>query len=107
MKTLKEVCSECGVTRRTIQGYEEMGLVIATEKNKYGHLLYDQQTRERISKIRLYQQLGFSKKEIKDIIDAPNHVVKAALEKQLLFLKQEQEMKELLIEKVNELLKTL
>lgn len=107
MKTLKEVCVECGVTRRTIQGYEEMGLVIATSKNKYGHLLYDQKARERISRIRLYQQLGFAKKEIKDIIDAPKHVVKETLEKQLMVLKQEQAMKELLIEKVKEILSNL
>lgn len=39
-KTLHELCDELRVTRRVIQGYEKAGLVSATDKNKYGHLLY-------------------------------------------------------------------
>ena len=63
--TLKEVCSSTGISRRAIQGYENVGLVRPYEKNKYGHLLYDQETVERIEKIRLYHQIGFKVKEIK------------------------------------------
>lgn len=43
----------------------------ATGRNKYGHLLYDDKAKERIAKIRFYQQLGLSIADITSIIDAP------------------------------------
>lgn len=39
-KTLQEIHNTLGITRRAIQGYEEIGLVKDTDKNKYGYLLY-------------------------------------------------------------------
>lgn len=63
-KTLKEVCELVGVTRRAIQGYEDAGLVVSTGRNKYGHLLYDESAVEKIKEIKLYQDFGFSIKEI-------------------------------------------
>ena len=82
-KTLSEVCSVLKVSRRAVQGYENAGLVSATGKNKYGHLLYDEEAQWRIKQIRLLQQLGFRVKEIKDIIDAPAEVVAEAIKSQI------------------------
>ena len=82
-KTLSEVCSVLEVSRRAVQGYENAGLVSATGKNKYGHLLYDEDAQRRIKQIRLLQQLGFRVKEIKDIIDAPAEVVAEAIKSQI------------------------
>ena len=82
-KTLSEVCSALEVSRRAVQGYENAGLVSATGKNKYGHLLYDEEAQWRIKQIRLLQQLGFRVKEIKDIIDAPAEVVAEAIKSQI------------------------
>ena len=82
-KTLSEVCSVLEVSRRAVQGYENAGLVSATGKNKYGHLLYDEEAQRRIKQIRLLQQLGFRVKEIKDIIDAPDEVLRKAVERQI------------------------
>ncbi len=79
-KTLHEVCVELGITRRTIQRYEKAGLVSASDRNKYGHLLYDEVAQKRIAKIRFFQELGFWVKEIKGLIDAPNVVIKEAYE---------------------------
>lgn len=36
MMTLREVCNKTGVSRRAIQGYEKVGLVLSSGKNKYG-----------------------------------------------------------------------
>ena len=36
-KTLNEIHKETGVTRRAVQGYEQAGLVSASDRNKYGH----------------------------------------------------------------------
>ena len=73
--TLREICETLGVSRRALQGYEKAGLVASTGRNKYGHLLYDEKARERIAEIKFYQQLGFSIKEISDIIDASTAVM--------------------------------
>ena len=82
-KTLSEVCSVLKVSRRAVQGYENAGLVSASGKNKYGHLLYDEEAQRRIKQIRLLQQLGFRVKELKDIIDAPAEVVAEAIKSQI------------------------
>ena len=73
----------------TVQGYEKAGLVAPSERNKYGYLLYNEIEQERIKKIKLYQQFGFKLKEIKDLIDAPEYVVKEAVERQVGKLKSE------------------
>ena len=89
LKTLREICNILEVTRRAVQGYEKAGLVTPSERNKYGYLLYNEIEQERIKKIKLYQQFGFKLKEIKDLIDAPEYVVKEAVERQVGKLKSE------------------
>ena len=89
LKTLREICNILEVTRRAVQGYEKAGLVTPSERNKYGYLLYNEIEQERIKKIKLYQQFGFKLKEIKDLIDAPEYVVKEAVERQVNKLRSE------------------
>jgi len=99
-KTLREVCNLFEISRRVVQGYEKVGLVSASETNKYGHLLYDRETQERISQIWVYKQLGLKIKEICEVIDAPDFVRKKAIESQIVRLKKEQKQLQILIEKV-------
>ena len=106
-KTLNEIHMETGVTRRAIQGYEQAGLVLASDRNKYGHLLYDEVAQKRIARIRFYQELGFTIKEIKGLIDAPTSQVKALLEMRIGCLKEERRNMDSLIEKAYELMETL
>ncbi len=79
--TLREIHTSYGISRRAIQGYEKANLVSASGKNEYGHLLYDTAAVKRIQKIKLYQDMGFSIKEIQAIIDGPTEILKDALEK--------------------------
>ena len=51
--TLREICEALEVSRRAVQGYEKAGLVSATDRNKYGHLLYDEAAMLRIEQIKL------------------------------------------------------
>lgn len=96
--TLREVCDTLKVSRRAVQGYEKAGLVCASGKNRYGYLIYDEHAQERIRQIKLFQQLGFTLKEIKEIIDAPNPVVKAALRERVEKLQEKREDLDELIE---------
>ena len=77
--TLREVCNTIGVSRRAIQGYEKESLVSAPGKTNRGYLLYDTAAQERIKKIKLYQDMGFSLKQIKLIIDDSSPILKNAL----------------------------
>ena len=104
---LREICREFEISRRTVQGYEKAGLVSASGRNKYGQLLYDENAIQRIAKIKFYQQLGFSLKEITEIIDAPDAVLKAKLEKQVETLNKEKEEMQELIEKAEQMIKAL
>lgn len=106
-KTLREICAGTGVSRRTIHGYEKAGLVSASGKNKYGHLLYDQAAEERIRNIRFYQQIGFPVREISGIIDASIPVKRKALKNRIKALKREQDELKRLIEKALKLLDSL
>ena len=63
-RTLKEVCELLGLSRRAIQGYEKLGLVKPSARNKYGHLLYDEKTLSRIAGIQYCQRLGLKLKDI-------------------------------------------
>lgn len=105
--TLREVCSAANVSRRAVQGYEKAGLVSASGKNGRGYLLYDICSLERIKRIKFFQQLGFTVKEIKNVIDAPNDVLKSAIENRVEKLKIEKSQIEHLITRAYELIRTL
>ena len=105
--TLREICIAAGVTRRAVQGYEKAGLAAPTGKTSRGYLLYDLEMQERIKMIRLYQQLGFSLKEIGEIIDAPNERKKMALQEREEKLKEKGVYIESLLNKAYELIGTL
>lgn len=106
-KTLNELHMELGVSRRAVQGYEKAGLVSASGKNKYGHLLYDEKAQERIARIKLFQQLGFSIKEIRTLMDAPGELVRSSLETRIQCLKEQKIGIDALIEKAYELMQEL
>lgn len=91
MISLREMYEFLGLSRRIIQGYEKAGLLKHADKNKYGHLLYDEDAFRRAKKIRFLQQLGFQLKEIKGLIDAPDKVMKEALKRRLVELESERE----------------
>ena len=103
-KSLREICSSLGVSRRAVQGYEKAGLVRATGRNKYGHLLYDEAAEQRIAQVKLYQQMGFSIKEIAELIDAPVSQRRSVLEKQLVILRKQCAETEWIIHKTEEMI---
>lgn len=105
--TLREVCESTGASRRAIQGYESAGLVTPTGKNDRGHLIYSELMQDRIRKIKLYQDLGFSIKEIVEIIEAPPHILKPALESRLEGLQSEATNMQTKIKIIKELISEL
>ena len=88
MMTLREVCDMVGVSRRTVQGYEQAGLVTSTGRNKYGYLLYDEEAVNRIRNIKMYQQFGFALKDIKVLLSTSEEEYVELMSKKLADMKE-------------------
>lgn len=69
-----------------------------------GHLLYDATAQERIGIIHMYQEIGFSVRDIREIIDAPRISIIPILEKQMEKLKKEKRRMEEQIEILSNLI---
>lgn len=66
-----EVCHLSGLTPRALHYYDEIGLLVPSERLAGGHRLYTAQDLERIEQIKdLKRLLGLSLSEIKRILDA-------------------------------------
>ena len=91
MMTVNEVSKLTGVSIRTLQYYDSIGLLSPAEYTEAGYRMYDDTALERLQQILLFKELEFPLKEIKTIIDAPNYDRNKALEQQieLLTLKKE------------------
>ncbi|MCI8856821.1 MAG: MerR family transcriptional regulator [Clostridiaceae bacterium] len=91
MMIVNEVSKLTGVSIRTLQYYDTIGLLKPSQYTESGYRLYDDTALERLQQILLFKELEFSLKEIKEIIDAPNFDRAKALEQQieLLTLKKE------------------
>lgn len=90
--TLKEVCKKIGVTRRAVQGYEKAGLVSFSGKNKYGYLLYDEVAIEKIRIIKMYQDFGFTIKEIKELLAVSDEIYMRMMKEHIEAMKMEMAM---------------
>lgn len=98
MMTVNEVSKLTGVSIRTLQYYDKIGLLKPSGYTEAGYRLYDVAEMERLQQILLFKELEFSLKEIKDIIDAPDFDRKKALEQQIELLKMKKEHLENLID---------
>lgn len=105
--TLRELCDSLDVSRRAVQGYEKAGLVSAVGKNERGYLLYNEEAKDKIERIKLYQQFGFTIKEIRWLMTAPASELKKSLEMQVEKMKGEKREIDALIEKAYELINSI
>ena len=97
MMTVNEVSKLTGVSIRTLQYYDTIGLLKPIEYTESGYRLYDDTSLERLQQILLFKELEFPLKEIKKIIDAPNFDSNKALEQQIELLTMKKEHLENLI----------
>ena len=91
MMTVNEVSKLTGVSIRTLQYYDSIGLLKPSRYTESGYRLHDDTSLERLQQILLFRELEFPLKEIKEIMDAPNFDRTKALEQQIemLTLKRE------------------
>ena len=91
MMTVHEVSKLSGVSIRTLQYYDSIGLLKPSDYTESGYRLYDDAALERLQMILLFKELEFPLKDIGKIIDSPQFDKRKALEQQieLLTLKKE------------------
>ena len=89
--TVNEVSKLTGVSIRTLQYYDKIGLLKPSRYTEAGYRLYDDVALAQLQQILLFKELEFPLKEIKQIMSAPGFDWKKALEQQieLLTLKKE------------------
>ena len=97
MMTVNEVSKLTGVSIRTLQYYDTIGLLKPIQYTESGYRLYDDTSLERLQQILLFKELEFPLREIKWIIDAPNYDRNKALEQQIELLTMKKEHLENLI----------
>ncbi len=67
-----EVAKQTGLSKRTLQYYDEIGLLAPSSGGKGIQRLYSREDLSRLQRIRSLQQIGFSLEEIKKCLDLPD-----------------------------------
>ena len=98
MMTVNEVSKLAGVSIRTLQYYDSIGLLKPAEYTESGYRLYDDAAMERLQQILLFRELKFPLKDIKEILTRPDFDKKKALEQQIALLTMKKEHLENLID---------
>lgn len=86
MKTISQVAKLAGISTRTLQYYDEIGLLKPSEITDSGYRLYNDDTLQELQQILFFKELGFKLVEIKEILQRPDFDRIAAFKKQKEFL---------------------
>ena len=97
MYGISEVSRLTGVSKRTLQYYDQIGLLKPAQCTEAGYRLYDAASLERLQQILLYRELEFPLKEIRRILDSTDYDRNRALEQQIELLTMKKEHLENLI----------
>lgn len=91
MMTVKQVSQLTGLTVRTLQYYDKIGLMPCADYTEAGYRLYDEEALDRLQQIMLFKELGFQLKEIKEILDKEDFDIQTALTQQINLLTMKRE----------------
>ena len=82
MKSISQVAKLTGVSIRTLQYYDEIGLLKPIKLTSSGYRLYDDNSLQTLQQILFFKELGFQLKEIDEILKKPDFDRIAAFKKQ-------------------------
>lgn len=68
MKTISQVAKLTGISARALQYYDEIGLLKPSSLTRSGYRLYDDEALQKLQQILFFKELGFSLKEISEIM---------------------------------------
>lgn len=105
MMTVKQVASLTGVSVRTLQFYDEIGLLKPAGLTEAGYRLYDENTLETLQQILFFKELDFTLKEVKTIMENPQFDKLDAFIKQRELIQLKRDRLNALIELLDKLIK--
>ncbi len=82
MRTVKQAAEVTGVSVRTLQYYDEIGLLKPTEVTEKGYRLYDDTALEKLQEILFFREFDFPLRTIRDIMESPDYDRKKVFQKQ-------------------------
>lgn len=90
MNTIKQIALLTGISVRTLQYYDEIGLLKPSAFTPSGYRLYDDEALQKLQQILFFKELDFKLKDIKEILENPEFDKIEAFKKQkkLLLLKR-------------------
>ncbi len=90
MKSVNEVSKLSGVSRRTLQYYDQIGLLPPSAVKESGYRQYDEESLRRLWSILFYKELGISLDDIRLLLENPKEMEKEIMgqHKQILVEKQ-------------------
>lgn len=97
MMTVHEVSKLAGVSVRTLQYYDKIGLLHPSAYSDAGYRLYAEPDLERLQQILLFRELEFPLKDIQGIMESPDFDTAKALDQQITLLKLKKDHLENLI----------
>ncbi|WP_141527978.1 MerR family transcriptional regulator [Bacillus sp. AFS023182] len=89
MISIQELTKETGVTVRTLRYYDQIDLLRPSGKTEGGHRLYSETDVIRLQQILFLKEIGFSLKEITNMLVTGGFSLKESLEQQLKFVQEE------------------
>ncbi|WAC57889.1 MerR family transcriptional regulator [Gordonia sp. SL306] len=70
-RTVGAVARLTGVSVRTLHHYDQIGLVVPSDRTSVGYRVYDDADIERLHRVLTYRELGFSLEQIATLLDDP------------------------------------
>lgn len=101
---VKEVASISGVSVRTLHHYDQIGL-LRPDTTEAGYREYDREDLARLQQILYFKELGFSLKQIGELLDSPSFDRLEALHMQRQALLEKQERIHRMIESIDKTMK--
>lgn len=81
MKTVKEISELTGISIRALRYYDEIGLLVPTDRTDAGYRLYDDKALEKLRAILFLKELDIPLDTIKEVVNAENCDYKVVLKK--------------------------
>lgn len=90
MRTISQVAELTGISIRTLQYYDEIGLLKPSELTQSRYRLYDNEALQKLQQILFFRELGFKLKDIREILEKPDfdRITAFRKQKELLLLKR-------------------
>lgn len=105
--TVGEFAKKAGVTIRTLQYYDKIGLLKPTAYNDIGHRLYNDSDFQKLQKIITLKFVGFSLTDIQKVMASPETSIKDTLRMQKKILYEKREHIAMVINAIDEASKML